>query len=398
MSTATTDLLAGQSMSATQARGACEETPSSPAVIGDSSSTGTLPQGAPTSVDHLKRDTHAGSVGGPSFLAGHCSSGAHTAPAREDSTTGHDQACHDAQTKSVESGATSPTGQREYDAQRTPAGGGGHHSDPSATVAPIPKYETLADPTLALAADVLDDLETVRIANQNRLRTLTRDEADSDGEQRGFGLDESHPDVARLAALVKVLEEAEHHAVLNLQRVMRKHPLGPWIKTQKGVGDKQAARLLAVIGDPYVNMQTGEVRTVSQLWAYAGHGDPARRKFKGMSQSDLFRLGNPTAKKRTWSIAASILKAGGGEERAIVHSTATAHTPSLAVVYYQRKHATEGREHTAECVRCGPSGHPALPGSLWSDAHRHADALRVLGKAFLRELWIESRRLHEEQS
>ena len=47
-----------------------------------------------------------------------------------------------------------------------------------------------------------------------------------------------------------------------------------------------------------------------------------------------------------------------------------------------------------ECKRCGPSGRPALPGSPWSDAHRHADALRVTGKEFLRLLWREAERLH----
>ena len=54
----------------------------------------------------------------------------------------------------------------------------------------------LADPSLMLAADVVDDLERVRIANENRLRQLTRAEVDSDGEERGFGLSADHPDVA----------------------------------------------------------------------------------------------------------------------------------------------------------------------------------------------------------
>ena len=40
----------------------------------------------------------------------------------------------------------------------------------------------LADPTLAMCADVVDDLEKVRIANENRLRQLT------DTTDRGHGL------------------------------------------------------------------------------------------------------------------------------------------------------------------------------------------------------------------
>lgn len=248
----------------------------------------------------------------------------------------------------------------------------------------VPKVPTastaqtsLADPFLALAADVLDDAQDNRIANENRLRQLTRTETDSDGQDRGFGLDESHPDVARLAAIVDMLGKVEHQAVLNLARMLRAHPLGPWMKAQKGVGEKQGARLLAVIGDPYLG-PNGTPRTVSQLWAYCGHGDPSRRKFKGMTQADLFTLGNPVAKSRLWLISCACLKAQG----------------PYADVYYARKAATVAREHARECVRCGPSGHPALVGSPWPDAHRHADALRVTGKTILRDLWLEAKRLH----
>ena len=129
----------------------------------------------------------------------------------------------------------------------------------------------LADPLLALAADILDDLERVRISNENRLRQLTRDQADSDGIERGFGLDATHPDVARLAALVQMLGDAEHQATLNLQRIMRKHPLGPWVRNTKGIGEKQGARLIAAIGDPYWNTLHDRPRTVSELWAYCGY-------------------------------------------------------------------------------------------------------------------------------
>ena len=138
-------------------------------------------------------------------------------------------------------------------------------------LAPMWSSPGLADPLLALAADILDDLERVRISNENRLRQLTRDQADSDGIERGFGLDVTHPDVARLAALVQMLGDAEHQATLNLQRIMRKHPLGPWVRNTKGIGEKQGARLIAAIGDPYWNTLHDRPRTVSELWAYCGY-------------------------------------------------------------------------------------------------------------------------------
>jgi hypothetical protein len=135
------------------------------------------------------------------------------------------------------------------DSQDTRSGGGG----------PI-----LRDPALALAADVVDDLERVKIANQNRLRTLTAQ------DEYGHGMSVDHPDVKRLAALVKALEDAEHQATLNLARVMRHHPLGEWVKNSKGVGEKQAARLLASIGDPYWNDLHSRPRRLRELYAFCG--------------------------------------------------------------------------------------------------------------------------------
>lgn len=279
----------------------------------------------------------------------------------------------------------------------------GENSGQPATPDTTPSAPPLVNPVLALAADVLDDLERVRIANENRFRTMIRGGVDDprlketkkdgtpkystpadlppdkDGEIRGLGLDARHSDVYHLGLLVQLLKQTEHDATLNLQRTLRRNPLYPWVKAQKGIGEKTAARLLAVIGDPYINMTTGKPRTVSQLWSYCGHGDPSRKPRKGMSQADLFAMGNPLAKKRVWLIASKCLMAQG----------------PYAQTYYERKDATEGREHFTECKRCGPSGHPAQPGSLWSDGHRHADALRITGKAILRDLWVESKRLHE---
>jgi hypothetical protein len=233
----------------------------------------------------------------------------------------------------------------------------------------------LADPFLALAADVLDDLERVRIANENRLRQLTRTEEDSDGEERGFGLTEDHPDVARLAALVKALADAEHQAELNLKRQLRKHPLGPWVKQAHGVGEKQAARLLATIGDPYWNDLHERPRLVSELWSYCGYGDAARQ----VRQRGVKSNWSDDAKKRAHLVAKSIVKAGGPYRE----------------VYDAAREKYDGAVHATECKRCGPSGKPAQPGSGLSLGHQHGRALRAVCKEVLRDLWREAKRLHE---
>lgn len=328
-------------------------------------------------------------------------------------------------------GTQLPSGHDGADAQRQPAGGAqtddrGHlrldaHHTPApvvtkqgqpASVPSMPIPAPLADPTLALAADVLDDLERVKIANQNRLRSLTRDTEDSDGEVRGFGLSHDHPDVARLAALVGMLERAEHDATLNLRRAMRQHPLGPWVKAQRGVGEKQAARLLAAIGDPCINGATGDFRTVSQLWAYcglhvlpSGHagpdtqtssagggstsgGDPghaacdaqpssagvAARRTKGQRAN-----WSTLAKTRAWLIVEACMKqidadcktgTGIGDH----HDNCGCSPYRVAVDNRRRRTATT---------------HPE-----WTPGHSLNDGMRIASKRLLRDLWREARRLH----
>lgn len=52
------------------------------------------------------------------------------------------------------------------------------------------------------------------------------------------------------------------------------------------------------------------------------------------------------------------------------------------------------RVHVEVCVRCGPSGKPKQPGEPWSLKHQHMAALRKVGKAILRDLWIAARDAH----
>lgn len=236
---------------------------------------------------------------------------------------------------------------------------------------------TLFDPVLAMTAESVDDLERTRIAGENRLRQLTRVGEDKDGGERGFGLTLEHPAVQRQAEIVAQLQATEHTAVLALQKAMRAHPLGPWVKAQRGIGEKQAARLLACIGDPYWNTLHDRPRTVSELWAYCGYdvrGGQGPRRRKG-------QLANwsQDARMRARMIAESIVKAGGPYRE----------------VYDTRKAATEGRVHATDCPQCVGS---SAPGDPWRDGHRHADALRVVAKTVLKDLWIEARRIHEENN
>ena len=169
-------------------------------------------------------------------------------------------------------------------------------------------------PALKMAADSLGDIESLRIASENRLRSLTRSEEDSDGEMRGLGLDENHPDVARAALMVENIKSLEAAQVKTIQQMMRRHPLYGWVKNSIGVGEKQAARLLATIGDPYIaerviKTKDGKIqdivtgpRTAREFMSYCGYGigedGQARRRKKGEKSN-----WNVDAKMRAYLIA-----------------------------------------------------------------------------------------------
>lgn len=325
-----------------------------------------------------------------------------------------------------------PGDQGSIDAQwpLVAGGAGGAGRPPATDTSPSNGSSPLADPFLALAADVVDDLEKVRIANENRLRQLTRTATDADGEERGFGLTADHPDVARLAALVDMLGDAEHKAVLNLARLLRQHPLHPWIKARVGLGEKQAARLLAAIGDPYWNTLHNRPRTVSELWAYCGyHVLPARRTLRDTHVLPAGGTNFPADHRHVDALARTV---GGEQTGHPDHSGADAHRVDVGVaakrargqranwsatakmrafliaescvkqrsspyrkVYDDARDKYADAVHAVPCVRCGPAGKPAPEGSPLSDGHKHARALRAVAKAVLKDLWREAKRIHE---
>lgn len=294
----------------------------------------------------------------------------------------HGQSGFDTQTGHAV-GGHKPAGDQEYDdapiscvsgAQLPTPGHEGHDSHTGTA-----RGGFLRDPVLGILADVLDDLEKVRIANENRVRQLTRTEADSDGEERGHGLTLDNPMVKKLVTSVEALAQAEKDATANLQKAMKAHPLGPWVKSQAGVGEKQAARLLATIGDPFWNDLHDRPRTVSELWAFCGyavhdgHAQARRRGERSNWSAD--------AKMRTYLIAVSCVKQSAEKSK-------------YRRVYDEGRAKYADALHPHDCKRCGPAGKPALAGSPLSAGHQHNRAIRLISKELLKDLWIASRDLY----
>lgn len=243
-------------------------------------------------------------------------------------------------------------------------------------------------PLLTIYADLVDDLEKSRIATENRIRALR--------DVKGLA---GSPEEERLDAIAMVLAESERKATNELKRAVKAHPLGGWVSSQMGVGEKQAGRLLGVLGDPVtrVDPETGEAveRTVSQLWSYCGYGD-AKRQVRRRGEKANW---NATLKMRAYLIAEATVKAGvrkldgcdDSEGYDLEHRIAQS---PYAEVYLATRAKYAAAVHAEECKRCGPSGKPAQPGSPLSDGHKHARALRLVAKTFLRDLWEEARRVH----
>jgi hypothetical protein len=294
---------------------------------------------------------------------------------------------------------------------------------------------TLYDPALYLLAAQLDNVEALRIAVENRHRQATRSVADGDGHLRGLGLPEDDPAVAASTVLLAALAEAEKAATKVLERQLRHHPLGGWQRSVKGVGEKQLARLLAAVGDPYMNATTGRPRTVSQLWALCGlHVVPASGQTKvdtrevnaggGDSTPDG---GQATGGAQRSGAAVRPGTAGHPDHRSgdthgrIVGVAArrargqranwsvTAKTRAYLIAqrcmisggpyretYEQARSKYADAVHPAPCPRCGRKGEPAPPGSPLRPGHQNARALRYVAKRLLRDLWRESKRLHEQ--
>ena len=228
------------------------------------------------------------------------------------------------------------------------------------------------DIRLLITADALDDLEKARVACENRVRALVD----------AKGLPDDCPEAEAMRALAGGIGQLEHQATLELQRAMRAHPLGDWVARTVGVGEKQAGRLLAAIGDP------AERPHWKMLWAYCGYhvwndtahmpadnqttyGGVAPHRRRG-TQANW----NPSARMRTYLVAESCIKQRRSPYR---------------VVYDGARAKYADAVHTRDCVRCGPTGSPAPSGSALSDGHKHARALRLVAKQILKDMWTEAR-------
>jgi hypothetical protein len=232
---------------------------------------------------------------------------------------------------------------------------------------------------LRLWAEILEDIQKTRKANYNRIGE------DSDGKVFRLNVD---PDQYR--PFLAMIDGAEHEAWKNLVGSYRRvvpHSILAWQKAARGVGEKRMARILGALGDPCIatphrwegtgkarTLIVGEprYRTVAQLWAYCGIGDPGRRHASGMTADELFACGSTFLKSQLWNMAGEIVKVGAGGE--------------YRPVYDEARERYAVRIHADECKPCH-----AKAGDPWKPGHQHNAALRYLSKRVLKDLWLARR-------
>jgi hypothetical protein len=225
---------------------------------------------------------------------------------------------------------------------------------------------------LRIASDLFTRAQGERIASANLIRS-------------------GAVDASMFADHLARLEATEHQAKLIMRRCYKRiapPELRAWQQASKGVGEDSFARILGRLGDPYIATpchwegtgtdrvlveESPRVRTIGELWQYAGHGDPHQRKHKGMTADDAMALGSPQLKMLVHLQAEWCMKSPGSYYRE---------------VYLDARGKALDKTHAVDCVRCGPSGKPAQAGSPWSLGHQHAHALRIAGKELLRDMWL----------
>lgn len=211
------------------------------------------------------------------------------------------------------------------------------------------------------------------LAPYRHLRVVAEMFWDVQGARKSIGNRISRADIdpAFFDPTFEAAQQAEKVCRRELRRMYRQvvdPEIIAWQKSTRGIGEHLLATLLGVIGHPVwterfawegkrsdrhlVTLGMYE-RRVSDLWSYCGHGDPTRKRAKGMTAEDAAKLGSPRAKTIVYLLACAQIKSTG----------------YYRPVYDAARAKYADRED-------------------WSDMHRHNASLRIVGKEILKDLWI----------
>ena len=225
------------------------------------------------------------------------------------------------------------------------------------------------------------DMQKLRIqsSNRNTTNTVVLD------AKHGTHLDEQ-------AGTISSLERRE---LTNIRRMLRKHPLWPWLKEQKGCGPTMSGVIVSEI-------DIHRADTVSALWSYCGLAvDPRTGKAVRMRRGEKAGY-NPWLKSKLVKVLGDCLIRANSPWRKFYDDYKHRKQNTMIdvcmlcngeKVFKPKKAEGEESAQAKKCTNCDGTGGPAPWGQ--SDAHRHNAAIRYMVKMFLQEMWKVWRELEE---
>jgi hypothetical protein len=214
-------------------------------------------------------------------------------------------------------------------------------------------------------------------ASRQRTRVINRLKAH---ERRGH----VEPALDQQLDAAEVQKKAMEKVLTDMYKRLAPPAILKFQKETAGIGESLTAQLIGYVGDfrtyteawwedaPEGSDEKRVLRTggkvtigVRDVWAYAGMGDPARRRRRGGSQEEQFEAGSPNVKRVAYLMADFALRQNGKPDK---NGKARAQTP-----YYPLYLAAKAKAEAAH--------------EDWTPLHRHNHALRLVAKAILKDLW-----------
>jgi len=174
----------------------------------------------------------------------------------------------------------------------------------------------------------------------------------------------------------------ERKSLSEIKRLLKHHPMWPWLQKQKGCGPTMAGVICSTI-------DIHRAGTVSALWAYAGlHVSNETGRAPKRKRGEKFNH-NPFLKAKLLKVLADCFIKSKSDWTSHYYAYKARKQNQMVPVCM----ACGGNGHLKDktpCKNCGATGGPAPWGA--SDAHRDLAARRYMIKSFLRELWTEWRK------
>ncbi len=228
------------------------------------------------------------------------------------------------------------------------------------------------------------DMQKLRIQSSNRTTTNT------------VVLDSKHG--SHLDGQADMIATLEKKEMSNVRRLLKLHPLWPWLKEQKGCGPTMSGVIVSEI-------DITKADTVSALWSYCGLAvDSQTGKAVRMKRGEKAGY-NPWLKSKLVKVLGDCLIRANSPWRKFYDDYKHRKQNTLVeecmlckgkgVFKSKKDESGENTSTTREkkCSNCDGTGGPAPWGQ--SDAHRHQAAIRYMVKMFLQEMWIVWRAAEE---